>query len=57
MLELKVFGDSRGFFMESWKHHLFDEAVGKRVEFVQDNRFRSTKGVLPGLRYRPISRG
>jgi len=51
ILEPKVFGDSRGFFMESWNQRLFDEAVGRRVEFVQDNHSRSTKGVLRGLHY------
>src|SRR5665811_1551270 len=51
ILEPKVFGDSRGFFMESWNQRLFDEAVGRRVEFVQDNHSRSTGGVLRGLHY------
>lgn len=51
IIEPKVFGDPRGFFMESFNSKAFDEAVGRHVEFVQDNHSRSTKGVLRGLHY------
>ncbi|RYF77104.1 MAG: dTDP-4-dehydrorhamnose 3,5-epimerase [Comamonadaceae bacterium] len=51
ILEPKVFGDERGFFMESFNQRAFDDAVGRHVEFVQDNHSRSTKGVLRGLHY------
>ncbi|RYF53395.1 MAG: dTDP-4-dehydrorhamnose 3,5-epimerase [Comamonadaceae bacterium] len=51
ILEPKVFGDERGFFMESFNQKAFDEAVGHAVHFVQDNHSRSTKGVLRGLHY------
>ncbi len=51
ILEPKVFGDDRGFFMESFNQRVFDEAVGHHVEFVQDNHSRSAKGVLRGLHY------
>ncbi|MBL0093246.1 MAG: dTDP-4-dehydrorhamnose 3,5-epimerase [Piscinibacter sp.] len=51
ILEPKVFGDERGFFMESFNQRAFDEAVGRHVEFVQDNHSRSTRGVLRGLHY------
>jgi len=51
ILEPKVFGDDRGFFMESFNQKVFDEAVGHHVDFVQDNHSRSTKGVLRGLHY------
>lgn len=47
----KVFGDDRGFFMESWNQKAFDEAVGHEIFFVQDNHSRSTRGVLRGLHY------
>lgn len=47
----KVFGDERGFFFESFSQRLFDEAVGRKVEFVQDNHSRSRKGVLRGLHF------
>lgn len=51
ILEPKVFGDERGFFLESFNQKAFDEAVGQHVEFVQDNHSRSAKGVLRGLHY------
>lgn len=51
ILEPKVFGDSRGFFMESWNKRAFNEAVGREVRFVQDNHSRSGQGVLRGLHY------
>lgn len=51
ILEPKVFGDERGFFMESFNQKAFDEAVGHAVHFVQDNHSRSSKGVLRGLHY------
>jgi dTDP-4-dehydrorhamnose 3,5-epimerase len=51
ILEPKVFGDERGFFMESFNQKAFNEAVGHEVTFVQDNHSRSTKGVLRGLHY------
>ena len=51
ILEPKVFGDERGFFMESFNQRTFDEAVGHHVEFVQDNHSCSNRGVLRGLHY------
>lgn len=51
VIEPKVFGDARGFFYESFNGKAFDEAVGRHVEFVQDNHSRSVKGVLRGLHY------
>jgi dTDP-4-dehydrorhamnose 3,5-epimerase len=51
ILEPKVFGDARGFFYESFNQKVFDEAVGRHVDFVQDNHSRSAKGVLRGLHY------
>jgi dTDP-4-dehydrorhamnose 3,5-epimerase len=47
----KVFGDERGFFMESYNRLAFNAAVGIDVDFVQDNHSRSTRGVLRGLHY------
>lgn len=49
--EPKVFGDERGFFMESFNQKVFNEAVGRPVSFVQDNHSRSVKNVLRGLHY------
>jgi dTDP-4-dehydrorhamnose 3,5-epimerase len=51
VIEPKVFGDSRGFFLESFNTRSFQEATGLRVDFVQDNHSRSAKGVLRGLHY------
>ncbi|MDZ5456543.1 dTDP-4-dehydrorhamnose 3,5-epimerase [Azohydromonas lata] len=51
ILEPKVFGDERGFFMESFNQRAFDEAVGHHVDFVQDNHSRSSRGVLRGLHF------
>lgn len=51
LLEPKVFGDARGFFMESWNARTFSEATGVEAVFVQDNHSRSRKGVLRGLHY------
>ncbi|MCB1754584.1 MAG: dTDP-4-dehydrorhamnose 3,5-epimerase [Gammaproteobacteria bacterium] len=50
IIEPKVFGDERGFFMESWNHKVFADQ-GLDVDFVQDNHSRSTQGVLRGLHY------
>ncbi len=51
IIEPKVFGDSRGFFFESFNQQAFNEATGKNCQFVQDNHSRSAKGVLRGLHY------
>jgi dTDP-4-dehydrorhamnose 3,5-epimerase len=51
ILEPKVFEDERGFFVESWNQKTFEEAVGEKVTFVQDNHSMSKKGVLRGLHY------
>ncbi|GAB4058037.1 dTDP-4-dehydrorhamnose 3,5-epimerase [Uliginosibacterium sediminicola] len=51
ILEPKVFGDSRGFFLESFNARTFKEATGVDTEFVQDNHSRSGQGVLRGLHY------
>jgi dTDP-4-dehydrorhamnose 3,5-epimerase len=51
VLEPDVFGDERGFFMESWNQRRFDEATGMSVRFVQDNHSRSARGVLRGMHY------
>jgi len=50
LIEPKVFGDERGFFMETWNEHAFREA-GINATFVQDNHSRSVKNTLRGLHY------
>lgn len=51
ILEPKVFGDTRGFFMESYNRRTFAAATGLDIDFVQDNHSRSARGVLRGLHY------
>ena len=51
ILAPKVFGDSRGFFFESFNHAAFEAAVGESVRFVQDNHSVSRGPVLRGLHY------
>ena len=51
ILEPKIFGDSRGFFFESFNAKDFADATGLNVSFIQDNHSKSAKGVLRGLHY------
>jgi dTDP-4-dehydrorhamnose 3,5-epimerase len=51
VLEPKVFGDARGFFLESFTQKVFDGLVGAATTFVQDNHSRSARGVLRGLHW------
>ncbi|WP_413578493.1 dTDP-4-dehydrorhamnose 3,5-epimerase [Bdellovibrio sp. HCB290] len=51
LIEPTVFGDSRGFFMESFNQKRFNELTNTNFSFVQDNHSRSGKGVLRGLHY------
>ena len=51
ILEPKVFGDSRGFFFESFNQRAFEALTGVTLTFVQDNHSRSDKDVLRGLHY------
>ncbi len=54
-----VYQDNRGYFFESWNKNAFDEIVGERIEFVQDNQSKSSIGVLRGLHYQlpPMGQG
>ncbi len=49
-IQPKIFGDRRGFFLETWQKQRYEE-VGIRYEFVQDNRSYSSKGTLRGLHF------
>jgi dTDP-4-dehydrorhamnose 3,5-epimerase len=52
IIEPTVFGDERGFFMETWNQKRFEELVtGGPIQFVQDNHSKSKKGILRGLHY------
>lgn len=50
LIEPRVFGDDRGFFLETWSERAFADA-GLDLSFVQDNHSRSSKGVLRGMHY------
>jgi len=50
-IEPRVFGDERGFFFESFRQDRFEEAIGRKVSFVQDNHSKSSHNVLRGLHY------
>ncbi len=51
LIEPQIFTDERGFFFESFNHRKFEAAIGKQVQFVQDNHSFSIKSVLRGLHY------
>lgn len=51
LIDPVVFGDDRGFFLESYNQQVFVRETGLNPEFVQDNHSRSAKGVLRGLHY------
>jgi len=51
LLTPTVYGDSRGYFFESFNHRVFEAAIGGGAGFVQDNQSRSHRGVLRGLHY------
>lgn len=54
VIEPMVFGDDRGYFMETWNYREF-EAAGLNMNFVQDNQSKSKKGVLRGLHFQKIN--
>ncbi|MCP8899350.1 dTDP-4-dehydrorhamnose 3,5-epimerase [Gilvimarinus xylanilyticus] len=51
LIEPKVFGDERGYFFESFRQDIFEQATGYPVNFIQDNESFSARGVLRGLHY------
>ena len=51
IIEPQVFGDDRGFFMETYQQERYGEYLGSDTQFVQDNHSRSSKGVLRGLHF------
>ena len=51
IIEPRVFGDARGFFFESYNQRVLEDALGRPMNFVQDNHSRSARGVLRGLHY------
>ncbi|MAV58455.1 MAG: dTDP-4-dehydrorhamnose 3,5-epimerase [Candidatus Marinimicrobia bacterium] len=59
ILKPKVFNDDRGYFFESYNKKIFEEVVGKPINFVQDNQSLSSKNVLRGLHFqsKPFEQG
>jgi dTDP-4-dehydrorhamnose 3,5-epimerase len=51
LIEPALHGDIRGYFIETFRQDLFEEAIGYQVNFIQDNESKSTRGVLRGLHY------
>ncbi len=51
LIEPTLHGDERGYFAESFRQDLFNDALGKRINFIQENESKSSKGVLRGLHY------
>jgi len=51
LIKPKVFGDERGYFVETFQQQKFEEAIGYKVAFCQDNESKSSKGVLRGLHF------
>lgn len=51
IIEPKVFGDERGFFLETFQAKKYQAVIGENLSFVQDNHSRSSKGVLRGLHF------
>ncbi|MCP1104982.1 dTDP-4-dehydrorhamnose 3,5-epimerase [Serratia nevei] len=55
IVQPKVFGDARGFFLETFEKKRYQEALDIEFEFVQDNHSRSSKGVLRGLHFQTVN--
>ena len=51
LIEPTIHGDDRGYFVETLRQDLLEEAIGYKVNFVQDNESKSIKGVLRGVHY------
>ncbi len=51
VIEPKVYGDDRGYFVETFRQDMFEDILGYKVNFIQDNESKSRKGVLRGLHF------
>ena len=51
LIEPLIHKDNRGYFVETFKQELFDDAIGYKVDFIQDNESKSKKGVIRGLHF------
>ncbi|MFS3895592.1 dTDP-4-dehydrorhamnose 3,5-epimerase [Klebsiella pneumoniae] len=55
IIKPKIYGDDRGFFLETYEKKRYQEILGIDFEFVQDNHSRSSKGVLRGLHFQKLN--
>ncbi|WP_261229112.1 dTDP-4-dehydrorhamnose 3,5-epimerase, partial [Serratia entomophila] len=55
IIQPKVFGDARGFFLETFEKRRYQEMLGIDLDFVQDNHSRSSRGVLRGLHFQKVN--
>ncbi|WP_261276691.1 dTDP-4-dehydrorhamnose 3,5-epimerase, partial [Serratia entomophila] len=55
IIQPKVFGDARGFFLETFEKKRYQEMLGIDLDFVQDNHSRSSRGVLRGLHFQKVN--
>ncbi|MDD9676426.1 dTDP-4-dehydrorhamnose 3,5-epimerase [Klebsiella grimontii] len=55
IIQPKIFGDARGFFLETFEKQRYQEMLGIEFDFVQDNHSRSSKGVLRGLHFQTVN--
>jgi len=53
LIESEVHGDRWRYFVETFRQDKFEEAIGYKVNFIQDNESKSTKGILRGLHFQP----
>ena len=51
LIQPEVHGDSRGYFVETFRQNEFEQAISRRINFIQDNESKSSKGVLRGLHF------
>jgi dTDP-4-dehydrorhamnose 3,5-epimerase len=51
LIKPTLHGDDRGYFAETFRQDLFNNAIGRNINFIQDNESKSSKGVLRGLHY------
>ena len=59
IFEPTIFNDERGYFFESFNKKFFQTSINSKIEFVQDNHSKSTRGVLRGMHYQlpPFGQG
>jgi dTDP-4-dehydrorhamnose 3,5-epimerase len=51
LIQPEIHGDSRGYFVETFRQDEFEQAIGRKIDFIQNNESKSSKGVLRGLHF------